>query len=121
MDRQPISTASFLPKGLLESNVSDQTHGYLAIQKVFLRGQSVRFQSSPQNSINDVITIPADSVEDSAITVFRKRSQYQEQEVRGAEESRSFLSPKVQIPSIFLVLVICCILCLNVGQKPNID
>ena len=53
------------------------------------------------NSINDIITIPANSVEGSAIKVFCKRSNYQEQEVRGAQEAALFY-PLVQIPSISL-------------------
>ena len=51
------------------------------------------------NSINKVIIIPVDSVEDSAIKVFCKRSKYQEQEVRGAQEAALFY-PQVQISSI---------------------
>ena len=51
------------------------------------------------NSINDIITILADSVEDSAVEVFCKRSKHQDQEIRGAKEAALFY-PQVQIPSI---------------------
>ena len=51
------------------------------------------------NSDNYVTTIPANSVKHSAIEVFCKRSQFQEQEIRGAEQAALFY-PQVQIPSI---------------------
>ena len=50
------------------------------------------------NSHNYVTTIPANSVNHSAIQVFFKRSQFQEQEIRGAEQAARFY-PQVQIPS----------------------
>ena len=51
------------------------------------------------NSDSYVTTVPANSVNDSAIEVFCKRSRFQEQEIRGAEQAALFY-PQVQIPSI---------------------
>lgn len=51
------------------------------------------------NSENYVTTMPAMSVKDPAIEVFCKRSQFQEQEIRGAQQAALFY-PQVQIPSI---------------------
>ena len=51
------------------------------------------------NSENYVTTVLSNSVRDSAIKVFCKRSQSQEHEIRGAEQAALFY-PQVQIPSI---------------------
>ena len=51
------------------------------------------------NSDSYVTTMLANSVKDSAIDVFCKRSRFQEQEIRGAEQAALFY-PQVQIPSI---------------------
>ena len=51
------------------------------------------------NSDSYVTTMLADSVKDSAIDVFCKRSQFQEQEIPGAKQAALFY-PQVQVPSI---------------------
>ena len=51
------------------------------------------------NSDNYITTIPANSVKHSSIEVFCKRSQFQEQELRGAKQAALFY-PQVQVPSI---------------------
>ena len=51
------------------------------------------------NSDNYITTMPAKSINGSAIEVFCKRCQHQEQEIRGAEQAALFY-PQMQIPSI---------------------